>query len=59
MTPIEREAVADMANGLSEEQLEIFLENIPVEVMCKAITKRYNELNGKLANINNIIGIQN
>ena len=59
MTPIEKEAVINMACGLTEEQLELVLNTIPIEVMCNAIARRYNELNGKLANINNIIGIQN
>lgn len=59
LTPIEMQSIADAAKAMSKEkeQLSIFLQNIPVEAMLEEIGNRYNTLNEKLNNINNIIGI--
>ena len=58
MSPMEMEALTNTIHGMSEEQLRIVAQNMPVRIMCEEITKRYeclaDKLNGIASVMNNV-----
>lgn len=57
MSPIEIESLSSTAQAMTEEQLKIIAQYIPVEIMCEEISKRYRNLADKIVGIGNIMGI--
>lgn len=57
MSPIEMESLANTAQAMTEEQLKIIVQYIPVEIMCNEIATRHRNIVDKIAGINNIMGI--
>lgn len=56
MSPIELEALTNTIRGMSEEQLRIVAQNMPVRIMCEEITNRYEVMADKLTSITSIMG---
>lgn len=56
MSPIELEALTNTIRGMSEEQLRIVAQNMPVRIMCEEITNRYKVMADKLTSITSIMG---
>lgn len=56
MSPIELEALTNTIRGMSEEQLRIVAQNIPVKIMCEEIANKYTTLTDK---INGIMSVMN
>ena len=55
MSPIEMEALTNTIRGMSETQLQIIVQNIPIKVMCEEIANRYDFLASKIDSITNIV----
>ena len=56
ISPIEMESLASTAQAMTEEQLRIIVQYIPVEIMCEEISKRHRNLADKIAGIGSIMG---
>ena len=56
MSPIEMEALTNTIRGMSEEQLRLVANSIPVRIMCEEIANRYEILADKMTSITSIMG---
>ena len=56
MSPMETEALTHTILGMSEEQLRLVAQNMPVRIMCEEIAKRYESIADKLNGIANVVG---
>lgn len=56
MTPIELESLTNTVRGMSEDQLRIVAQNMPVRIMCEEIANRYEVLADKMNGITSIMG---
>lgn len=59
MSPIEMESLASTIHGMSEDQLRLVAQNMPVWIMCEEIAKRYECLANKLSDIASVMGPNN
>lgn len=55
MSPIEMEALTNTIRGMSEDQLRIVAQNMPVRIMCDEISNRYEVLADKFNSITSIM----
>lgn len=56
MSPIEIESLTNTIKGMSEDQLRLVAQNIPMKIMCEEISSRYELLVDKLNGVANIMG---
>lgn len=56
MSSIEMEALTNTIRGMSEEQLRLVANSIPVRIMCEEIANRYEILADKMTSITSIMG---
>lgn len=56
MSPIEMESLTRTINGMSEDQLRLVAQNMPIRIMCEEISNRYEFLADKLNGVANIMG---
>ena len=56
MSPIELEVFTNTIRGMSEDQLRIVAQNMPVRIMCEEITNRYETLADKMNSIVSVMG---
>jgi hypothetical protein len=54
-SPMELETLTNTIKGMSEEQLRIIVQNIPVRIMCEEIANRYDTLANKITSITSIM----
>lgn len=56
MSPIEMEALTNTIRGMSEQQLRLVANSMPVRIMCEEIANRYEVLADKMTSITSIMG---
>ena len=56
MSPIEMEALTNTIRGMSEQQLRLVAQSMPVRIMCEEIANRYEVLAEKMTSITSIMG---
>lgn len=55
MSPIEMESLTNTIKGMSEEQLRLVAQSMPVRIMCEEISNRYEFLSEKLNGIASVM----
>ena len=55
MSPMEMEALTNTIRGMSEQQLRIVAQNMPVRIMCEEIASKHEMLMEKLNGITSIM----
>ena len=56
MSPMEMETLTSTIRGMSEEQLRLIVQNIPVRLMCEEIANRHEVIADKITSITSIMG---
>jgi hypothetical protein len=56
MSPIEVESLVNTVHGMSEEQLRLVAQNMPITIMCEEIARRHEVLSEKLNGIASVMG---
>ena len=56
MSPLEMEALTNTIRGMSEQQLRLVAQSMPVRIMCEEIANRYEVLADKMTSITSIMG---
>lgn len=55
MSPLETEVLTNTIRGMSEDQLRLVAQTLPINIMCEEITHRYQMLSDKLGDIANVM----
>ena len=55
MSPIELEALTNTIRGMSEDQLRIVAQNMPIRIMCEEISNRHTALTDKISGIMSVM----